>query len=39
VLSAYQAMRLIMHPHCLCVQVLKAKYFPQSNLLDMSPLP
>jgi hypothetical protein len=25
-----------MHPHSLCAQVLKAKYFPHSDLLDLS---
>jgi len=36
-LLAHQAMRLIMYPNSLCARVLKAKYFSNSNLLDMSP--
>jgi hypothetical protein len=37
-LLAHQAMCLPMHPNSLCAQVLKAKYFPQGNLLDMAPV-
>jgi hypothetical protein len=33
-LLSHQAMRLIMHPNTMCTRVLKAKYYPQSNLLD-----
>jgi hypothetical protein len=36
-LLAHQAMRLITYPHNLCTQVLKARYFPQGNPLDMAP--
>jgi hypothetical protein len=36
-LLAHQAMLLITYPNSLCSQVLKAKYFLQSNLLDMAP--
>jgi ribonuclease HI len=36
-LLAHQAMRLITYPQSLCAQVLKRKYFPQSDLLDMAP--
>jgi hypothetical protein len=36
-LLSHQAMRLIMNPVSLCSQVLKARYFPQGNLLDMTP--
>jgi hypothetical protein len=36
-LLAHQVMRLITYPTSLCAQVLKARYFPQSNLLDMAP--
>jgi hypothetical protein len=36
-LLAHQAMRLITYPNHLCSQVLKAKNFPQSNLMDMAP--
>jgi hypothetical protein len=36
-LLAHQAMRLILYPNTLCARVLKSKYFPQSNLLDMAP--
>jgi hypothetical protein len=32
-----QAMRFITYPHNLCAQVLKARYFPQGNPLDMAP--
>jgi hypothetical protein len=37
VLLTHQAMRLNTYPNSLCAQVLKAKYFPQGNLLDMAP--
>jgi hypothetical protein len=30
-------MRLLLYPESLCSRVLKAKYFPQCNLLDMAP--
>ena len=33
-LLARQAWRLIFYPASLCARVLKAKYFPQGNLLD-----
>jgi hypothetical protein len=36
-LLAHQAMRLLMYPNSLCARVLKAKYFPPGNLLDMAP--
>jgi hypothetical protein len=35
-LLAHQAMRLIQYPTSLWAHVLKAKYFSQSNLLDMA---
>jgi hypothetical protein len=38
VLLAHQAMRLISYSDSLCCQVLKAKYFHNSNLLDMAPV-
>jgi hypothetical protein len=31
----HQAMRLLVYPNSLCSRVLKAKYFPQSDFLDM----
>jgi hypothetical protein len=36
-LLAHQAMQLITYPNSLCAQDLKAKYFPQGNVLDMAP--
>jgi hypothetical protein len=36
-LLTHQAMRLITYLNSLCAQVLKAKYFPQGNVLDMAP--
>jgi hypothetical protein len=36
-LLVHQAMHLINYPESLCSHVLKAKYFPQGNLLDMAP--
>jgi hypothetical protein len=36
-LLAHQVMRLSTYPHSLCAQVLKARYFPQGNPLDMAP--
>jgi hypothetical protein len=30
-------MHLIMYPNTMCARVLKSKYFPQSNLVDMAP--
>jgi len=36
-LLARQAWWLIFYPESLCVRVLKAKYFPQGNLLDTVP--
>lgn len=35
-LLARQAWRLIENPHSLCVQVLKAKYYPNGSLIDTS---
>lgn len=32
--STHQAWRLLDRPDSLCARVLKAKYFPQGNLLD-----
>jgi hypothetical protein len=36
-LLAHQAMCLLMYPNSLCSTILKAKYFPRGNLLDMAP--
>jgi hypothetical protein len=36
-LLAHQGWRLITYPNSLCSKVLKAKYFPQGNTLDMAP--
>lgn len=34
---ARQAWRLLIYPESLCGQVLKAKYFPNDNILDRAP--
>jgi hypothetical protein len=35
-LLAHQAIQLLIHLDSLCAWVLKSKYFPQGNLLDMA---
>lgn len=34
---AKQAWRLLVFPESLCSQLLRAKYFPMSNLMDLAP--